>query len=100
MQGTCINSREDGGESGISCLGVNSLVGLHFSVGVQGRVVVGGGEELHEEGHLIRGTGCGNGWPCAWFGPWNKTIKELPSMPDFCLVPTSRDQPFVFHAEG
>lgn len=58
-------------ENTISCLGVDSLVGLHFRVGVQERAAAWGGVELHEERHLIRGVRCGgNRWPCDHFCLW------------------------------
>lgn len=64
----------------ISCLGINSLVSLHFRVRVQRRAVVWGGVELHEERHLIRGISCdGNSWCCAWFCLWIKEKKKKTS---------------------
>lgn len=55
----------------ISCLGVDSLVGLHLRGGVQERAAAWGGVELHVERHLIRGVRCGgNSWPCARLCLW------------------------------
>lgn len=75
----------------ISCLGINSLVSLHFRVRVQRRAVVWGGVQLHDERHLIRGMGCdGNSWSCARFCPWIKgqNKKKQPSFQALFLLCT------------
>lgn len=77
----------------ISCLGINSLVSLHFRVRIQRRAVVWGGVKLHEERHLIRRISCdGNSWSCARFCLWIKGGKKILLKHCFCLVHTSHNQ--------
>lgn len=52
----------------ISYLCINSLVTLHLGVRVQGRTVVWGGVQLHQQRHLMRGISCnGNDWSSECF---------------------------------